>query len=104
MADILLAPPVAFLVYLVLVGILSGFGRILAPSGQASPTKSSTYASGEASPVAPAVPGYRPFFKVALFFAILHLGVLMLGSGSLAPIVGVYLVGLALALIVLILG
>ena len=104
MADILLAPPIAFLIYLVLVGILSGFGRILAPSGEVSPTKASTYASGEAAPVAPAVPGYRPFFKVALFFAILHLGVLMIGGGSLAPIMGVYLVGLVLALVALILG
>jgi NADH:ubiquinone oxidoreductase subunit 3 (subunit A) len=104
MAAILLAPPVAFLIYMVLVGVLAGFGRILAPSGEVSPAKASTYASGEASPVAPAVPGYRPFFKVALFFAILHLGVLMLGSGSLAPIMGVYLIGLVLALVALILG
>ncbi len=104
MADILLAPPIAFLIYLVLVGILSGFGRLMAPSGPESAVKTSTYASGEAAPVNPAVPGYRQFFTVALFFAILHLGVLMLATGGLTPITGVYLVGLALALVALLLG
>lgn len=104
MADILLAPPIAFVIYLVLVGILSGIGRALAGSPQASSLKSSTYGSGEAPPTGMAAPGYKPFFAVALFFAILHLGVLMLGSGGLTPIAGVYLIGLILALVALILG
>ena len=104
MADFLLAPPIAFLIYLVLVGILSGFGRMMAPSGQESAEKSSTYASGELASVNPAVPGYRQIFTAALFFAILHLGVLMLATGGLTPITGVYIVGLALALVALILG
>jgi hypothetical protein len=41
---------------------------------------------------------------IALFFAVLHLGVLMLGTGSLSPIALLYLVGLLLALLALILG
>ena len=102
--EILLAPPLAFVAYLALVGLLSGFGRVLAASGEQSAAKSSTYASGEASPQRPAVPGYRPFFLIALFFAILHLGVLMLGSGDLSGTMGIYLVGLILALVALILG
>ncbi len=104
MADILLAPPIAFLVYLVLVGVLARVGRMMAPNGPESAVKTSTYASGEAAPVNPAVPGYRQFFTVALFFAILHLGVLMLATGGLTPLTGVYLVGLALALVALLLG
>ena len=51
-----------------------------------------------------AAPGYRPFFVVALFFAVLHLGALMLGSGSASPAMLVYLLGLMLALLALILG
>ena len=51
-----------------------------------------------------AAPGYKPFFVIALFFAILHLGVLMLGSSSLSPIAGIYLAGLLLTLLALILG
>ncbi len=41
---------------------------------------------------------------VALFFAVLHLGVLVLGSGPLTPVMGAYLIGLILALVALILG
>jgi NADH:ubiquinone oxidoreductase subunit 3 (subunit A) len=104
MADVLLAPLGAFVVYLALVAGLSGFGRLLAGPTQQSPLKSSVYAGGEAAPQRPAVPGYRPFFVIALFFAVLHLGVLVLGSSDLSALAGVYLVGLALALVTLILG
>lgn len=100
--SILLSPPLAFLIYLVLVGVLAGFGRLLAGPGQQTPFKSTIYASGEAPPSHPAVPGYRPFFVIALFFAVLHLGVLVVGSSGLTPITGVFLVGLILALLVLI--
>lgn len=104
MTDILLAPPIAFAAYLVMVGILSGIGRAMAGPGHASLGKSSTYAGGEASPVRPAVPGYRSFFVIALFFAIVHLGVLVVGSGALDSLSAVYLIGLILALLALILG
>jgi hypothetical protein len=104
MVDILLAPPAAFAIYIVLVGILTGFGRMLAGHNTTSDLKTSTYSSGEISPIRPAVPGYRPFFVIALFFAILHLGMLMLGSSDLSGITAIYLGGLILALIALILG
>lgn len=104
MEGILLAPPVAFLVYVVLVGILSGFGRMLAGDTTTSDAKTSLYSGGETSPTRPAVPGYRPFFVVALFFAIVHLGMLVLGSSDLSAAAGWYLVGLILALLALILG
>ncbi|NDJ84464.1 MAG: hypothetical protein GYB66_01130 [Chloroflexi bacterium] len=103
--DVILIPPVAFLLYLGLVGLLSLAGRQLsAGSTLASPEKSSTYASGEAPPEYVAAPGYRPFFVIALFFAILHLGILVLGSGELSPEAGAYLIGLIVALLALILG
>jgi len=104
MDEILLAPPVAFLIYVVRMTGLSLFGRSLAGPSEASAAKSSTYSSGEASPTRPAVPGYKPFFLIALFFAILHLGVLMLGSSDLSGITAFYLVGLMAALLALILG
>ncbi len=104
MTEVLLAPPIAFLIYLVLAGILSGVGRALAGPTRASSIKSSTYASGEAPPLRTSLPGYKPFFVIALFFAIVHLGVLMLGSSISTPIAAAYLVGLVLALVALILG
>lgn len=104
MTQILLAPPVAFVLYLLLVGLLSGFGRILAGSGRPNVFKSKTYSSGEAAPDGTAVPGYRSFFVIALFFAILHLGVLMLGSAGPSPFAILYLIGLLFALLALTLG
>lgn len=103
-ARLVLAPPVAFGIYLLLVGLLAILGRLLAGPSQATPMKQSAYSSGEAPPQTTAAPGYRPFFVVALFFAILHLGVLVLGTSFFQPFSGVYLAGLALALLALILG
>jgi len=100
----LFSPPVAFLVYLLLSAGLYLLGRILTGPAQPNLIKSSTYSSGEAPPTSMAAPGYRPYFVVALFFAILHLGALMLGSSDMSLMAAVYLVGLILALLALILG
>lgn len=104
MAELLLTPPFAFGIYAVLVGILYLAGKSIAVRGKASESKTSGYASGEKHDLEPAAPGYRPFFVVALFFAILHLGVLMLGTSGLEPVTIVYIGGLILALLALILG
>ncbi len=102
--DWLLSPPVAFLAYLLLVLVLVGIGRALAGPSKASALKSSVYASGEAPPSRMGQPGYAPFFVAALFFGILHLGVLVIGTTTLAPLAGLYVLGLALALLALVLG
>jgi NADH:ubiquinone oxidoreductase subunit 3 (subunit A) len=102
--ETLFNPLIAFIIYLALGGLIYAIGRVLAGPGVESPLKSSTYSSGEAPPVRPAAPGYRPYFVVALFFAVLHLGALILGSGSLTLNTVIYLTGLSLALVVLIFG
>lgn len=104
MNDILFLPPLAFVIYVVLVSILSGMGRVFAGKAHPNPEKSSAYASGEVAPPNEAAPGYRPFFKIALFFAVLHLGVIVLGSGGVTSASLLYLVGLMLVLLALILG
>jgi NADH:ubiquinone oxidoreductase subunit 3 (subunit A) len=96
--------PIAFGLYVVLVAVLSGMARNLASAARPTALKSSSYASGEAAPGSPNAPGYRQFFTVALFFAVLHLGVLMAGSGGLTLVNAAYLGGLILALVALILG
>lgn len=101
---LILAPPAAFLIYVLLVTALAAAGRYLAGPAKATALKTSTYSSGETPPTTTAAPGYRPFFVVALFFTILHLGVLMLGSSQFLPMSGIYLIGLMLALLALILG
>ena len=104
MREILLSPPAAFVIYVALAAVLVGAGHVLAGPAHPSTLKSSTYASGEAAPVDAAVPGYRSFFAVGLFFAVLHLGVLLLATGGLTPIAGVYLAALMFTLIAVILG
>jgi NADH:ubiquinone oxidoreductase subunit 3 (subunit A) len=102
--NILLTPPIAILAYFLLVAVLFGFGSILAGRSKPSAEKSSTYSSGEEAPTSHSIPGYRGFFIIALFFAVLHLGALMLGSSTSSPIPFIYLAGLMLALVVLIVG
>lgn len=102
--EILLSPPIAFLIYLPAVYLLVLLGKKLAGKPNVSDLKSSLYGSGEEAPTSFASPGYKPFFLVALFFAILHLGILVLGSGNLNSVEGLFLGGLMLALLALILG
>lgn len=102
--EILLSPPVAFLLYIPLVLLITWVGRQLAGPGNPGVAKSSSYGSGEKAPHMAAAPGYRPFFLVAFFFAILHLGMLVLGIGNLSWQHAIYLCGLALTLVALILG
>jgi NADH:ubiquinone oxidoreductase subunit 3 (subunit A) len=103
--QILLTPPVAFLVYLFVAGMLVLFGKALAGRSKSpSALKTSTYSSGETPPTRLAAPGYRPFFVVALFFAVLHLGVLVMSTGSVSPVMIIYLASLIIALLALTLG
>ncbi len=101
--EILLAPPFAFVIYLLVAGGLMLLGKAMAGSSRSSPFKRSLYASGNPPPKAVA-PGYRAFFVVALFFAALHLGALIIGSSDLSAFAAVYLIGLALTLLALLLG
>jgi NADH:ubiquinone oxidoreductase subunit 3 (subunit A) len=98
------APPIALALYTALFGILLVIAWRTAARGAQSATKTSIYGSGEAAQPGLASPGYKPFFMVALFFAILHLGVLVVGSGGFTLMTGVYLLGLIFSLIALALG
>jgi NADH:ubiquinone oxidoreductase subunit 3 (subunit A) len=96
--------PLSFLINLALVGILYAIGRLMAGPETPSELKSSIYSSGEAHRQTGGAPGYQPFFLIALFFAILHLGVLMVGTGSLSWMSVAYMGGLFFVLVALILG
>jgi NADH:ubiquinone oxidoreductase subunit 3 (subunit A) len=100
----LLAPPLAFLMYLGLVGVLFGLGRLLADRRPSTRRASIIYSSGEAPARTRAAPGYQPFFGVALFFAILHLGILIASTGALGVVGLAYIGGLLLVLLVVLLG
>ena len=98
------SPPIGFAIYLAATALLLVVAGAMSARGQASAMKTSIYGSGEAAQRGAASPGYRPFFMTAFFFAMLHLGVLIVGSGGFTVITGVYLIGLILSLIALALG
>lgn len=104
MKSILLTPPIAFVIFVILGLALSALGRWLAGRGESSSLKSSIVSGGEVPPTLAGAPGYQPFFVIALFFAILHLGVLMLGSGSPSWMSIAYTSGLILILVAIVLG
>ena len=103
MNNFILTPVFAFLIYFLVVSAASGLGRLFSARGRKSQFKSEPYASGEDYDPVPAAPGYRQFFVIALFFAVLHLGIIMIGSSDLSSVTGIYLLGLILALVALIL-
>ncbi len=102
--EILFSPPIAILIYIPLVVLIVWVGKRMAGPEKPSELKSSIYGSGEEAPVTAAAPGYKPFFLIAFFFAILHLGMLVLGSSQYNATSAIYLVGLIIGLIALILG
>lgn len=102
--QILTSPPISLLIYLVLVTLLFLVGKALAGKEHPTPEKSSLYGSGEEAPTSFSSPGYRPFFLIAFFFAMLHLGVLVIGSGGFSPKLIPFILGLILTLVALILG
>lgn len=111
--NLLLSPPLALLAYIALVAVLVGFGRLMAPAGRRGAAET-LYAGGEVAATTKAAPGYRRFFIVALFFAVLHLGALVLATAGLVGGVTLgpamltallfYLGGLAVALLMLLLS
>jgi len=102
--EIILTPPVAFLIYIPLVLIIYFIGRGLEGKTKEGMLKTTLYGSGEEAPTYAAAPGYRPFFLIAFFFAVLHLGVLVLATGPVDALMLPYLLGIGLALVALLLG
>jgi len=96
-----LSPPVAFAAYLFAVLLIMGFGRTLAGPSLTSIEKQSSYAGGEQAPWTTAVQGYSSGFLVALFFGVLHLGVLVVATATQPALAGLFVLGLFVALLVL---
>lgn len=103
MATILLAPPVVFLIYLALAGLISLFSKHLAASGKDSPGKMKSYACGEDMLVNRAQPDYSQFFQFAFFFTIMHVVVLVVATdpAGISLMSGLYLTVTVLALFML---
>ena len=103
MATILLTPPVAFLLFLGLSGLISLFSRRLAATGKDSQGKNKSYACGEDMQVNRAQPDYSQFFQFAFFFTIMHVVVLVVATdpAGLSLMSGLYLTVTVLVLFML---
>lgn len=103
---ILLAPPVAFSIFLLLGLLLYWFGGVLAAKGAVSRGKQTPYACGENIPAVKVQPDYSTFFPFALFFTILHVTALIMATlplgANIAWLGVLYLTGVALALYTLV--
>lgn len=104
---ILLFPPVAFTVFLLVGFLLMFFGSLLA--GKANNTaangKRTQYACGENIPAVKLQPDYAVFFPFALFFTIIHVTALILATlpvGNIALLGIIYMAGVAISLYALV--
>jgi NADH:ubiquinone oxidoreductase subunit 3 (subunit A) len=96
--SILLSPPVAFLICLVLSAALYGLGRLVEEKGKPSAGKYEPYACGEEYHAVKTEFGYKRFYVAAIFFTIMHVAALTIatmpsGSGAFRALV--YLVVIA---------
>lgn len=94
--DILLSPPIAFVIFLLLFFLLYLFGGLVAPKVKKEGGKLATYACGEDVPGTKIQFGYRLFFFVALFFTMMHVAALVVATLPGGPLVffGVFYLGM----------
>ncbi len=78
--DILISPPVAFVLFLIAATLLFRLGRRMAPKLNNVGGKLTSYACGEDMPGTKIQFGYRLFFFVALFFTIMHVAALVIAT------------------------
>lgn len=103
--DILLSPPVAFVLFLAAAALLYLLGRRMAPKLRDVGGKLTSYACGEDMPGTKIQFGYRLFFFVALFFTIMHVAALVIAtvpSGKIVLFAILYLTVIFLSILALI--
>ena len=86
--DILLSPPVVFVISLLFALFLAALVTPLAaaPARQPGSAKHNPYGCGEEVPGVKAEPDYQGFFPFAIFFTLLHVAGLMLATWSFNPV------------------
>ncbi|HNQ80048.1 MAG: hypothetical protein PHF93_02065 [Acidobacteriota bacterium] len=103
--DILLSPPVAFVLILAVVVLIYLLGKRMAPKLTRTGGKLTSYACGEDIPGTKVQFGYRLFFFVALFFTIMHVAALVIATvpaGKIALFAVLYLAVVFLSILALI--
>ncbi|MGC9522828.1 MAG: hypothetical protein ACP5HG_13215 [Anaerolineae bacterium] len=105
MENLLYSPPVAAAVFFAVAWFLYWLGGILQARGEASPGKHLPYTGGELPRSLPGSLGYQAFYRLALLFAILHVGALVISTlpntVTSHRTAAIYLCGIALSVFVL---
>ncbi len=102
--NILLSPPLAFLVFLCISIIIYKSAGRLSEKGKPSAGKLKTYIGGEDIPGRKIQFGYKTFFFIALFFTIIEVATLVIATvpGRFVDLGIFYLVMVFLAIVALI--
>jgi NADH-quinone oxidoreductase subunit A len=107
MANILLTPPIAFIIMLAGMLLFSLLISLLTfKGGKQSEGTRKSYACGEDVPTNLIQPDYGQFFPFAFFFTILHVVALMLATvprvtGGIFTIAVIYILGAIIGLVIL---
>ena len=80
MGKILLSPPVAFAILLIVSILFSYISKYVAAKGTVSAGKEEAYACGEDVELHKVQPDYSQFFPFAFFFTIMHVVVLIVAT------------------------
>lgn len=78
--NLLLSPPVAFLIFLAVSGGIYLLGRWMGEKANPAPGKSEPYACGEDFIADKFTFGYRRFYIAAIFFTIMHVATLTVAT------------------------
>jgi len=105
--EIILYPPIAFIISLLVVYIFASLFSDFPPKLVKNLEKSKTYACGEDFPAEKVIPNYDEFYPFAIFFTILHVAGLMLATWAIAgantsiifPFVYIIIVGIILTIL-----
>jgi NADH:ubiquinone oxidoreductase subunit 3 (subunit A) len=102
-SQLLLAPPIAFIVVLLFSFFVSNFSKMFAAKGTESAGKNRPYACGEDTVLNKLQPDFTQFFHIAFFFTIMHVFALIISSVpyGFSSITIVYLLVALLALVIL---
>jgi NADH:ubiquinone oxidoreductase subunit 3 (subunit A) len=103
MGNILLSPPLAFVILLLASVLLSYFSKFIAAKGVYSLGKGEAYACGEDVELHKVQPDYSQFFSFAFFFTIMHVVVLIVATmpKELSFLAFVYILITVMALLIL---
>jgi hypothetical protein len=77
---LLLIPPLAFIIMLLLSLGLSGLASVFSAKGTASAGKDKAYACGQNIDINRVQPDYTEFFPIAFFFTIMHVATLIIAT------------------------